>query len=155
MDILLYCLLIHISPLLTYMNYYIHPIDAPQARYFKKRHYQFDYIESENFTDFAKSEGKQKISVIGYTTLTEIDQDDSIDSVIIPNGLDDHYFKFCPITSEKDLKSKHIHGYVSVGADRYVAIYSSNSLSLHLLLSFIFVFLGICIGSLLLSYQHF
>lgn len=143
-----------ISTARHHMNYCIHPIDAPQAKYFKKSHYQFDYIEAEHFTDFTGSEGKEQVSVIGYMTLAEIDQDDSIDSIIIPHGLDDHYFKFHPITSERELKPKRICGYASVGADRYVAIYSSNTLPLHFLLFSISILLGICIGNLLLSYPH-
>lgn len=122
------------------MNYYLHLIDAKEARYFKWKNCQFDYIESENFENFKKT--NEPVFVVGYIKLVEIEQDDSIENVIIPNGLDNHYFKFHPIESEKSLKPKRILGYISVGANNYVAIYKTKSL---LPLILVFILLGIYI----------
>lgn len=126
------------------MNYNLHLIDAKEARYFKWKNYQFDYIESENFENFRKT--NEPVSIIGYIKLVEIEQDNSIDCIIIPDGLENHYFKFHPVESETSLKAKRILGYISVGANNYVAIYKTRSL---IPLILILLLLGIYISKFL------
>lgn len=67
--------LFHISFYLKYndqrkeaysMNYYVHNIETSNARIFKKKHYQFDYIEPASFE---KMQNSNSLSVIGCIKL--------------------------------------------------------------------------------------
>ena len=117
------------------MNYYVHNLETVNARIFKKKHLQFDYIEPDSFEKMQKSIG---LSVIGCMKLKEIEKEDASDTVVISNGLTDHYFMLMPPDKMKHLNRKHLIGYVMVSANAYVAVYE-HSILMPLLLSIAFL----------------
>lgn len=117
------------------MNYYVYDIETANARIFKKRHYQFDYIEPDSFE---KMQNNEKLSIIGCMKLKEIEKEDAADKIVISSGLTDHYFKLMPPDKMNHLSKKHLVGYIMVSADTYVAVYS-QSIWMPLLLSIAFL----------------
>lgn len=122
------------------MNYYVYAIDTTNARIFKKKHYQFDYIEPDYFE---KIQNSNDLSVIGCIKLKEIEKDDASDTVVISSGITDHYFMLMPPDKMKHLSKKHLIGYVMVAKDTYVAVYQ-HSILMPLLLSIAFL-AGFCV----------
>ena len=122
------------------MNYSIHEIESTNARIYKKKHYQFDYIEADSFE---KMQNSNSLSVIGCIILKEIEKGDATDTVVISSGLTDHYFKLMPPDKIKYLSKRHLIGYIMVSADTYVAVYK-HSVLIPLLLSIAFL-AGFCI----------
>lgn len=122
------------------MNYYVYDIEKTNARILKKRHYQFDYIESDSFE---KIQNSNNLTVIGCIKLKEIEKEDATDTVVISCGIADHYFKLMPPDKIKHLSKKHQIGYIMVSADTYVAVYK-HSILVPLLLSIAFL-AGFCI----------
>lgn len=54
------------------MKYYVHNLETVNARIFKKKHIQFDYIEPDSFE---KMQNSSKLSVIGCIKLKEIEKE--------------------------------------------------------------------------------
>lgn len=123
------------------MNYYVHNLETVNARVFKKKHFQFDYIEPDAFE---KMQNSNDLSVIGCMKLKEIEKEAATDTVAISSGITDHYFMLIPPDKMKRLSRKHLIGYVMVSADTYVAVYE-HSILIPLLLSiaFLTIFCGI------------
>lgn len=119
------------------MIYYVYDIETANARIFKKRHYQFDYIEPDFFE---KLQNNDEPSVIGCIKLKEIEKEDAADTVVISNGLTDHYFQLLPADKIRHLNKRHLIGYALVSKDTYVAVYK-HSILIPLLVSI--AFLGI------------
>lgn len=106
------------------MNYYVREIELKEARYFPKK-YKFDYIEPDSFE---KIKELYSFSVIGYMTLSRVEKEDTMDKVVISNGLKDYYFKFKPFQKGKSIKPKKVIGYVMVKKDTYIAIYKRSKI---------------------------
>lgn len=117
------------------MNYYVHNLETVNARIFKKKHFQFDYIEPDSFE---KMQSSNDLSVIGCMKLKEIEKEAATDKVVISSGITDHYFMLMPPDKMKCLSRKHLIGYVMVSADTYVAVYK-HSILMPLLLSIAFL----------------
>lgn len=117
------------------MNYYVHNLETVNARIFKKKHFQFDYIEPD---PFEKMQNSSDLSVIGCMKLKEIEKEASTDTAVISNGITDHYFMLMPPEKMKHLNRKHLIGYVMVSVDSYVAVYE-HSILMPLLLSITFL----------------
>lgn len=117
------------------MNYYVHNLETVNARIFKKKHFQFDYIEPDSFE---KMQNSNNLSVIGCLKLKEIEKEAATDTVVISSGITDHYFMLMPPNKMKHLNRKHLIGYVMVSADNYVAVYE-HSILMPLLLSIVFL----------------
>ena len=117
------------------MNYYVHNLETVNARIFKKKHFQFDYIEPDSFE---KMQNSSDLSVIGCMKLKEIEKETATDTVVISNGITDHYFMLMPPDKMKHLNRKHLIGYVMVSTDTYVAVYE-HSILIPLLLSMAFL----------------
>lgn len=122
------------------MNYYVHNLETVNARIFKRKHFQFDYIELDSFE---KMQNSNNLSVIGCIKLKEIEKEDATDTVVISSGITDHYFKLMPPDKIKHLNKRHLIGYIMVSADTYVAVYK-HSIFMPLLLSIAFL-VGFCI----------
>ena len=117
------------------MNYYVHNLETMNARIFKKKHFQFDYIEPDSFE---KMQNSSELSVIGCMKLKEIEKEAPTDTVVISSGITDHYFMLMPPNKMKHLNRKHLIGYVMVSKDTYVAVYE-HSILMPLLLSIAFL----------------
>ena len=117
------------------MNYYVHNLETVNARIFKKKHFQFDYIEPD---PFEKMQNSSDLSVIGCMKLKEIEKETAADTVVISSGITDHYFMLMPPDKMKLLNRKHLIGYVMVSKDTYVAVYE-HSILMPLLLSIAFL----------------
>ena len=117
------------------MNYYVHNLETVNARIFKKKHFQFDYIEPDSFE---KMQNSNNLSVIGCLKLKEIEKEAATDTVVISSGITDHYFMLMPPDKMKHLNRKHLIGYVMVSTDTYVAVYE-HSILMPLLLSMAFL----------------
>ena len=117
------------------MNYYVHNLETVNARIFKKKHFQFDYIEPDSFE---KMQNSNNLSVIGCLKLKEIEKEAATDTVVISSGITDHYFMLMPPNKMKHLNRKHLIGYVMVSTDTYVAFYE-HSILIPLLLSMAFL----------------
>ncbi|MCI8324794.1 MAG: hypothetical protein HFI54_14360 [Lachnospiraceae bacterium] len=117
------------------MNYYVHNLETVNARIFKKKHFQFDYIEPDSFE---KMQNSNNLSVIGCLKLKEIEKEAATDTVVISSGITDHYFMLMPPDKMKHLNRKHLIGYVMVSTDTYVAVYE-HSILIPLLLSMAFL----------------
>lgn len=117
------------------MNYYVHNLETVNARIFKKKHFQFDYIEPD---PFEKMQNSSELSVIGCMKLKEIEKEAATDTVVISSGITDHYFMLMPPNKMKHLNRKHLIGYVMVSKDTYVAVYE-HSILMPLLLSIAFL----------------
>ena len=117
------------------MNYYVHNLETVNARIFKKKHFQFDYIEPDSFE---KMQNSNNLSVIGCLKLKEIEKEAATDTVVISSGITDHYFMLMPPNKMKHLNRKHLIGYVMVSKDTYVAVYE-HSILIPLLLSMAFL----------------
>ena len=117
------------------MNYYVHNLETVNARIFKKKHFQFDYIEPDSFE---KMQNSNNLSVIGCLKLKEIEKEAATDTVVISRGITDHYFMLMPPDKMKHLNRKHLIGYVMVSAGTYVAVYE-HSILMPLLLSIAFL----------------
>lgn len=117
------------------MNYYVHNLETVNARIFKKKHFQFDYIEPN---PFEKMQNSNNLSVIGCMKLKEIEKEAATDTVVISSGITDHFFMLMPPDQMKHLRRKHLIGYVMVSADTYVAVYE-HSILIPLLLSIAFL----------------
>lgn len=78
------------------------------------------------------------LSVIGCMKLKEIEKETATDTVVISNGITDHYFMLMPPEKMKHLSKKHLIGYVMVSVDSYVAVYE-HSILMPLLLSIAFL----------------
>ncbi len=117
------------------MNYHVYNIEDTNARIFKKKHFQFDYIEPDSFE---KTQNSNDLSVIGCIKLKEIAKEDATDTVVISSGITDHYFKLMPPDKMKRLRKKHLIGYIMVAKDTYVAVYE-HSIMMPLLLSISFL----------------
>lgn len=117
------------------MNYYAHNLETVNARIFKKKHFQFDYIEPD---PFEKMQNSNDLSVIGHMKLKEIEKKTATDTVVISSGITDHYFMLMPPDKMKHLRRKHLIGYVMVSAGTYVAVYE-HSILIPLLLSIAFL----------------
>lgn len=117
------------------MNYYVHNLETVNARIFKKKHFQFDYIEPDSFE---KMQNSNNLSVIGCLKLKEIEKEAATDTVVISSGITDHYFMLMPPDKMKHLNRKHLIGYVMVSTDTYVAVYK-HSILIPLLLSMAFL----------------
>lgn len=74
------------------MNYYVHNLKTVNARIFKKKHLQFDYIGPDSFE---KMQNSSTLSVIGCMKLKEIEKETAADTVVISSGIIDHYFCLC------------------------------------------------------------
>lgn len=122
------------------MNYYIYDIENINARIFKKKHYQFDYIEPD---PFEKMQNSNDLSVIGCIKLKEIEKESAIDTVEISSGIINHFFKLMPPNKMKHLSKRLLIGYIMVSTDTYVAVYK-YSILMPLLLSIAFL-AGFCI----------
>lgn len=107
------------------MNYYVHDIETVNARIFKKRKFQFDYIEPDSFE---KIQDGGMAAIIGCIKLKEIDKEDAIDKVVISNGLTDHYFKLMSADKIKHLSRRKLIGYILVSKDTYVSVYKKSRL---------------------------
>ena len=112
------------------MNYFL-----IVQRIFKKKHFQFDYIEPDSFE---KMQNSSELSVIGCMKLKEIEKEAATDTVVISSGITDHYFMLMPPNKMKHLNRKHLIGYVMVSKDTYVAVYE-HSILMPLLLSIAFL----------------
>lgn len=121
------------------MNYYVHNLETVNARIFKKKHFQFDYIEPDSFE---KIQNSNNLSVIGCIKLKEIEKEDATDTVVISCGIADHYFKLMQPEKIKHLSKRHLIGYIIVSANTYVAVYK-HSILMPLLLSIAFL-AGFC-----------
>lgn len=121
------------------MNYYVYNIENINARIFKNKHYQFDYIEPDSFE---KMQNSNNVSVIGFIKLKEIEKEDATDTVVISSGITDHYFKLMPPDKIKHFSKKHQIGYIMVSVDTYVVVYK-HSILMPLLLSIAFL-TGFC-----------
>ncbi len=120
------------------MNYYVHNLETVNARIFKKKHLQFDYIEPDSFE---KMQNSSTLSVIGCMKLKEIEKEAAADTLVISSGITDHYFMLMPPNKMKYLSKKHLIGYVMVLKDTYVAVYKHSILMLLLLsIAFLAVF---------------
>lgn len=119
----------------TIMNYHVYNIEDTNARIYKRKHYQFDYIEPDSFE---KIQNSNDLTVIGCIKLKEIKKEDATDTVVISSGITDHYFKLLPSDKMKHLGKKHLIGYVMVAKDTYVAVYE-HSILMPLLLSIAFL----------------
>ena len=117
------------------MNYYVHNLETVNARIFKKKHFQFDYIEPDSFE---KMQNSNNLSVLGCLKLKEIEKEAATDTVVISSGITDHYFMLMPPDKMKHLNRKHLIGYVMVSTDTYVAVYE-HSILIPLLLSMAFL----------------
>ena len=117
------------------MNYYVHNLETVNARIFKKKHFQFDYIEPDSFE---KMQNSNNLSVIGCLKLKEIEKEAATDTVVISSGITDHYFMLMPPDKMKHLNRKHLIGYVMESTDTYVAVYE-HSILIPLLLSMAFL----------------
>lgn len=117
------------------MNYYVHNLETMNARIFKKKHFQFDYIESDSFE---KMQNSNALAVIGCMKLKEIEKETATDTVVISSGITDHYFMLMPPDKMKRLNRKHLIGYVMVSKDTYVSVYE-HSILMPLLLSIAFL----------------
>lgn len=117
------------------MNYYVHNLETVNARIFKKKHIQFDYIEPDSFERMRNSSG---LSVIGCIKLKEIEKEAVADTIVISNCITDHYFMLMPPGKMKHLNRTHLIGYVMVSADTYVAVFE-HSILIPLLLSIAFL----------------
>ena len=117
------------------MNYHVYNIEDTNARIYKRKHYQFDYIEPDSFE---KMQNSNDLTVIGCIKLKEIEKEDATDTVVISSGLTDHYFKLMPPDKMKHLRKKHLIGYIMVSKDTYVAVYK-HSILIPLLLSIAFL----------------
>lgn len=117
------------------MNYYVYYIENKNARIFKKKHFQFDYIEPDSFE---KMQNSNDLSVIGCIKLKEIEKADATDTVVISSGITDHYFMLMPPDKIKHISKKHLIGYIMVSADTYAAVYK-HSILMPLLLSIAFL----------------
>ena len=102
---------------------------------FKKKCFQFDYMEPDSFVKMQDSNG---LSVIGCMKLKEIEKEAAADTVVISSSITDHYFMLMPPAKMKHLNRKHLIGYVMVSADTYVAVYE-HSILMPLLLSIAFL----------------
>lgn len=122
------------------MNYYIYDIENINARIFKKKHYQFDYIEPD---PFEKMQNSNDLSVIGCIKLKEIEKESAIDTVEISSGIINHFFKLMPPNKMKHLSKRLLIGYIMVSTDTYVAVYK-HSIWIPFLLSIAFL-AGFCI----------
>lgn len=122
------------------MNYYVYNIENTNARIFKKKHFQFDYIEPDSFE---KLQNSNDLTVIGCIKLKEIEKEDTTDTVVISSGITDHYFKLMPPDKIKHLTKRHLIGYIMVSADTYIGVYK-HSILMPLLLSIAFL-AGFCI----------
>lgn len=89
------------------MNYYIYDIENINARIFKKKHYQFDYIEPD---PFEKMQNSNDLSVIGCIKLKEIEKESAIDTVEISSGIINHFFKLMPPNKMKHLSKRLLIG---------------------------------------------
>lgn len=121
------------------MNYYIYDIENINARIFKKKHYQFDYIEPD---PFEKMQNSNDLSVIGCIKLKEIEKESAIDTVEISSGIINHFFKLMPPNKMEHLSKRLLIGYIMVSTDTYVAVYK-HSILMPLLLSIAFL-TGFC-----------
>lgn len=119
----------------TIMNYHVYNIEDTNARIYKRKHFQFDYIEPDSFE---KMQNSNNLSVIGCIKLKEIAKEDATDTVVISSGITDHYFKLMPSDKMKHLRKKHLIGYILVSTDTYVAVYE-HSIMMPLLLSIAFL----------------
>ena len=117
------------------MNYYVHNIETTNARIYKKKHYQFDYIEPDSFE---KMQTNEENPLIGYIKLKEIEKEDASDTVVISSGLTDHYFKLMPSDKMKHLSKRYLIGYIMVSKDSYIAVYN-HSVLIPFLLSIAFL----------------
>ncbi len=117
------------------MNYYVHNLETVNARIFKKKHFQFDYIEPD---PFEKMQNSNELSVIDCIKLKEIEKEAATDTIVISSGITDHYFMLMPSDKMKHLNRKHLIGYVMVSADTYAAVYE-HSIMMPLLLSIAFL----------------
>lgn len=117
------------------MNHHVYNIEDTNARIFKKKHFQFDYIEPDSFE---KMQNSNDLSVIGCMKLKEIEKEAATDTVVISSGITDHYFLLMPSDKMKHLTRKHLIGYVMVSKDTYVAVYE-HSILMPLLLSIAFL----------------
>lgn len=117
------------------MNYYVHNLETVNARIFKKKHLQFDYIEPDSFE---KTQNSDDLSVIGCMKLKEIEKETATDTVVISSGIIDHYFMLIPPDKMKHLSKKHLISYVMVSKATYVAVYE-HSILMPLLLSIAFL----------------
>lgn len=117
------------------MNHYVYDIESANARIFKQRHYQFDYLESDTFE---KMQNSKEDSLIGYINLKENEKEDASDKVIISSGLTDHYFQLMPADKIRHLNKRNLIGYVMVSTNTYVAVYK-HSILIPLLLSIAFL----------------
>lgn len=117
------------------MNYYAHNLETVNARIFKKKHFQFDYVEPDSFENM---QNDNDLSVIGCMKLKEIEKEAVADTVVISSGITDHYFMLMPPDKMKHFRKKHLIGYVMVSADTYVAVYE-HSIIMPLLLSIAFL----------------
>lgn len=122
------------------MNYHVYNIENTNARIFKKKHFQFDYIEPDSFE---KIQTNNDLSVIGCIKIKEIEKEDATDTVVISSGITNHYFKLMPPDKIKRLNKRHLVGYIMVAADTYAAVYK-HSILIPLLLSITFL-AGFCI----------
>ncbi len=123
------------------MNYYVHNLETVNARIFKKKHFQFDYIGPDSFE---KMQNTNDLSVIGCMKLKEIEKDTATDKVVISSGITDHYFMLMPPDKMKHLRKKHLIGYVMVSKDTYVAVYEHSILMPALLsIAFLAIFCAI------------
>ena len=75
------------------MNYYVHNLETVNARIFKKKHLQFDYVEP---VPFEKMQNSNALSVIGCMKLKGIEKETATDTVVISSGITDHYFMLMP-----------------------------------------------------------
>ncbi len=117
------------------MNYHVYNIEDTNVRIFKKKHFQFDYIEPDSFE---KMQNSNSLSVIGCIKLKEIEKEDATDTVVISSGLTDHYFKLMPPDIMKHFSKRHLVGYILVSTDTYAAVYK-HSILIPLLLSIAFL----------------
>lgn len=123
----------------AFMNYYVYNIENKNARIFKKKHFQFDYIEPDSFE---KMQNSNDLSVIGCIKLKEIEKADATDTVVISSGITDHYFKLMPPDKMRHFSKRHLIGYIMVAGNTYAAVYK-HSILMPLLLSIAFL-AGFC-----------
>lgn len=109
------------------MIYYAHNLEIVNARIFKKKHFQFDYIEPDSFE---KMQNSNDVTVMGCIKLKEIEKEDTTDTVVISSGITDHYFKLMPPNKMRRFSKKHLIGYIMVSANTYVAVYKHSILTL-------------------------
>lgn len=119
------------------MIYYVYNIETANARIFKKRRYQFDYIEPDSFE---RMQNNTEFSIIGCMKLKEIEKEEVSDKVVISNGLIDHYFELMPTDKMKHFSKRNLIGYALVSGG-YIAVYKASKLiPLLLLIAFLAVF---------------